>query len=431
MIMFFIALFGLIFLTLIIQLLSKMKIIGGNELGIISGKNTKKGFTTISGGRAFIVPLFNRFEKINLTPYTIEVLCESAIAAGIVPLNVKATVSFAISSSKAGREKAVTRILRLSQNQEKLCELASSIIEGHLRDAVASLTPEQVMKDKDKLVANMINVCKSDLENIGLEITTMNIADVDDHRLSGVVEPNLYIDLLKRIQTTNAKCQARIAKANADATSIEQEQERRAETEVRKYENLYENLVAETRVKVAVENQRKTVGVEQALKNADAQVAGLISEIESEKQRIGMLEKKFEAEIITSALAQKEKMILDAKAAASRTMGVAQGEIDKLKETIDIISNKDRSGAYVFIIENFENLITPFAETMSLFPVDNLTVITGTDGKHDPISAIHPNAIDDQKNKLIYGAIAKALGLDEEKPVEIKENEIDLKNGKK
>ncbi|RCW39300.1 hypothetical protein DFO77_10168 [Marinilabilia salmonicolor] len=39
-----------------------------------------------------------------------------------------------------------------------------------------------VMQDKDTLVAKMINVCKSDLENIGLEITTMNIADVDDHR---------------------------------------------------------------------------------------------------------------------------------------------------------------------------------------------------------------------------------------------------------
>lgn len=425
MIAFFISLFGLIFLTLIIQLLSKMKIIGGNELGIISGKGKRKGFSTISGGRAFIIPLFNRFEKMNLTPYTIEVMCESAIAAGIVPLNVKATVSFAISSSKAGREKAVTRILRLSQNHEKLCDLASSIIEGHLRDAIASLTPEQVMKDKDKLVANMINVCKSDLENIGLEITTMNIADVDDHRLPGVEEPNLYIDLLKRIQTTNAKCQARIAKANADASSTEQEQERRAETEVRKYENMYENLVAETRVKVATENQRRTVGVEQALKNAQAQVAGLISEIESETQRIEMLEKRYEADIITPALAQKEKMILDAKADAFRTIGVAQGEIDKLKETIDIISKKDKSGAYVFIIENFEKLITPFAETMSLFPVNNLTVITGTEGNHQPISAIHPNAIDEQKNKLVYGAIAKALGLEDGKQMDLKEKIAD------
>jgi flotillin len=166
MIFFLIAFFGLILFVFIVQIISKMKIIGGNELGIISGKSNKKGFTTISGGRAFIIPLFNRFEKINLTPYTIEVIVESAIAKGIVPLNVKATVSFAISSSKAGRDKAATRILRLSQNSEKLCSIASSIIEGHLRDAIAPMTPEQVMQDKDTLVANMINVCKSELENI-------------------------------------------------------------------------------------------------------------------------------------------------------------------------------------------------------------------------------------------------------------------------
>ena len=66
------------------------------------------------------------------------------------------------------------------------------------------MTPEDVMSQKDQLIQNMIKVCKSDLEEIGLEITTMNIADVDDHRLEGVNEPDLYIALLKRVQTVNA-----------------------------------------------------------------------------------------------------------------------------------------------------------------------------------------------------------------------------------
>lgn len=53
---------------------------------------------------------------------TIEVLVDSAIAAGIVPLNVKATVSFAIASNRPG-----------------LMKVASGIIEGHLRDSIALL----------------------------------------------------------------------------------------------------------------------------------------------------------------------------------------------------------------------------------------------------------------------------------------------------
>ncbi|WP_181872015.1 hypothetical protein [Marinilabilia salmonicolor] len=31
--------------------------------------------------------------------------------------------------------------------------------------------------------------------------------------------------------------------------------------------------------------------------------------------------------------------------------------------------------------------------------------ITGVDGKHEPISAIHPNAIDEMKNNLVGGVM--------------------------
>ncbi len=238
MILFAITFLGLVGLTALLQILTKMKIVGGNELGIVSGKaGTPKGFRAMSGGRVFVVPFIHRFAKLDLTPSTIEVPVESAIAAGVVPLNVKATVSFAIASNEAGRTRAVTRVLTLARDNAKLRKMASDIIEGHLRDSIASITPEQVMKDKDALVARMINVCKGDLENIGLEITTMNIADVDDHRLAGVQEPDLYIALLKRIQTANALTQARQAKATADASSAEAREARRADVEGRTTEN--------------------------------------------------------------------------------------------------------------------------------------------------------------------------------------------------
>jgi flotillin len=401
-------------ITIIIQLVSKMKIVGGNELGITGGKG-KKGFTTISGGRTFVIPLLHRFAKIGLTPHTIEVIVDSAIAAGVIPLNVKATVSFAIASNEVGRDRAVTRILTMANNSKVLRETASSIIEGHLRDAIASMTPEQVMMDKDTLVKRMINVCKMDLENIGLEITTMNIADVDDHRLKGVDEPDLYIALLKRIQTANAEAQARQAKANADAAASEEEEARRADVEVRDLENKYENLVAETRVKVATENQRKAIGKENAVKGAQAKVAGLKAKIEAEKQRIEMLKKKFEAEIITPAIADKEQMILKAKAKSAKIIGKAQAEIDQLNKTMEIIKREDDKGKQMYIIENFERLVKPFAETLSLFPVEKLSVITGAEGRHEPISAIHPNAVELEKNKLVGGAISTALGLVDEK----------------
>ena len=416
MIWFLIAFAGLFGVTLLIQLISKVKIVGGNELGIISGVNGEKGFSTISGGRIFVIPIIHRFSKIDLTPHTIEVMVDSAIAAGVVPLNVKATVSFAIASNETGRNRAVTRIMGLANTPDVLQTTASSIIEGHLRDAIASMTPEQVMQDKDTLVARMINVCKTDLENIGLEITTMNIADVDDHRLAGVEEPDLYIALLKRIQTANALTQARQAKATADAASAEAREGRRADVEVRTQENTYENLVAQTRVRVAAENQKKAVGIEQARQSSLARVAGLKAQIEAERQGIEMLRKKFEAEVITPALAAKGKRVLQAQAAAATILGKSQAQIEQIRKTMEIVQQNSTEGAQAYIIDNFEKLIGPFAETMELFPVGWLSIITGAEGRHEPISAITPHAIEAEKNRLIEGALAEAAGLvDEDK----------------
>ncbi|MFW6366281.1 MAG: SPFH domain-containing protein [Spirochaetota bacterium] len=409
MIIFVSVLLGFIIVTLLIQAVSNMKIVGGNELGIISGVSGKKGFQMISGGRIFVIPLLHRFAKMDLTPYTIEVVVDSAIADGVVPLNVKATVSFAIASNKSGRSRAATRILHMVKDEEQLTRLASDIIEGHLRDSIATMTPVQVMQDKDTLVAKMINVCKSDLENIGLEITTMNIADVDDHRLQGVEEPDLYIALLKRVQTVNAETKARTAKAESRANAVEQEEARKAEVEVRNLENNHEQLMAETRVLIMEEKQREKVGVEKAIQDTKARVAGLQAEIEAERQKIEMLENKFEGEIITPALARKEQMILKAEQEKNHILGRAQGEIDELKETINIIRKYPGTGSKTYIIENFKSLITPFAETLRYFPAKKLSVITGVEGRHEPISAIHPNAIEELKNKLIGGAMSDIL----------------------
>jgi len=391
---------GLIVATLFIQLISNMKIVGGNELGIKSGTSKKKGFSMISGGRMFIVPLIHKFAKMDLTPHTIEVVVHSAIAAGVIPLKVKATVSIGVAASSSGRERACTRILPLTRDWDELKGVASDIIEGHLRDSIATMTPEQVMRDKDILVSKMINVCKSDLENIGLEIITMNIADVDDHRLDGVDEPDLYIALLKRIQSAHAQSKARVAKARSTAEATRQQINREAEIKVRELENELEQLRARTKVNIQELKQEEKVGIEKAIRDAQASKASMSAEINSEREKAIFLRNKYKAEVVTPSEATRDKMILRAEQEAAKITGRAQGEINELKKTIDIV-NKNPKGLQTYIIENFRSIVEPFAETLAMFPVENVSVITGANGKHDPISGIHPHAIDEMRNKLL------------------------------
>jgi len=408
MITFVVVLFLLILLTLFVQLITKMKIIGANELAVVAGKG-REGYTSLRGGRVFVWPLIHRFFKMDLRPRTMSVRVESAIAAGIVPLTVVATVSFAVSSSGKGLRNAIRRILTMTHNWDELAGIAVSIIEGHLRDSIATMTPEQVMTDKDVLVQNMIRICKADLDGIGLEITAMNIADVDDHRLEGVQEPELYIALLKRIQSANAESQSREAQALARAAAKEQAEARRAEVAVRQAENEMESLRAQTRVKIASEKQRAAIGVEKAQRDADAQVAGIQAQIEAERQRIEMLRARYEADVLTPAVAEKERMILEAQAQAALLRGKAQAEIDQLQRTIEILQQGGKPALDAYLIENFARFMEPFAKTLTLFPVDHATVITGAGATREPISGIHPHPIEEEKAKLLreaFGALA-------------------------
>lgn len=414
MIGFVIALGGLVGVTVLIQLLANMKIVGGNELGVVSGSGGPKGFRSMSGGRTFVVPLVQRFLKIDLTPITIEVAVDSAIAAGIVPLNVKATVSFAIASNEIGRSHAVTRTSALAKDRGQLIKVASDIIEGHLRDSIASMTPEQVMKDKDVLGAKMINACKDDLENIGLEITTMNIADVDDHRLPGVEEPDLYMALLKRVQWVVAETKARQAQAEALAASAEQREARRAETEVKTLSNELESLKASTRVAVKEEVRRMTVGVEEANRDGAARVAGIKGALEAERQNIDMMANKLKAEIVTPAAAQGQKLVLDAKAEAVRMTAKAKAELDQVGLTLEILGKAGPEARKAWLLDNFERLFVPFAETLGSLPAAKISVVTGMPSGNEPLSAIQPNAAALARNDLVAAALASISGRIEE-----------------
>ena len=406
MIFFLITLAILIFVTLILQLVIKMKLIPPSQLAVVHGKGGS--FSTLRGGRVFVFPLINRFSTMDLTPQTTTVVVESAIAEGIVPLTVKATVSYAVAKTEKGLVNAVKRILNMTKNWTELQDIATSIIEGHLRDSIAAMTPEEVMSQKDQLIQNMIKVCKSDLEGIGLEITTMNIADVDDHRLEGVDEPDLYIALLKRIQTADADAQSREAQANAHAAAKEQAEERRAEVAVRELQNEHQQIEAEAKVKTAEEDQRGAVNTQEETRNAESEVSGIQAQIEAEKQRIEMVRARCRANTIVPAAATNEKMIQEAEAEAATIRGQAQAELTQLKRTIEILRSVGDSGLTTYIIEKFEDLIEPFAQTLDLFPVDQITVISGDLHQNGPISAIHPNAIDAERNRRVEEALAAA-----------------------
>ncbi len=407
MIGFVVTIIILLALTVIYQLVSKLKIVEANTLAVIAGKG-RQGFQTLRGGRVFVFPIIHKFFDMDLRPHTTTIEVESAIAAGIVPLNVTATVSFAIAtSSDTGILNAIRRVMPFQSSPEKLRSMARSIIEGHVRDAVAPMTPEEVMANKDQLVANMIHICKQDLEGIGMEITSMNIADVDDHRLDGVDDPELYIALLRRIQETTAQCESRKAHALAASSAREAEEQNRAQVTVRQIENERQQLEAETRVAVQQHRQRAAVGVEQAERSAKAEVAGLKAQIQAEKMRIEMLTARFEADIVVPAQAERQRLILDAQRQAAEIRGAAHAELEQLKQTVNILAEGGEAALQAYLISNFKQFTEPMLQAMNMFEVKETTVISGAPQSTAPLSAIQAHPIEEERARLLQEAFRK------------------------
>ncbi|MGQ4808392.1 hypothetical protein NKDENANG_01774 [Candidatus Entotheonellaceae bacterium PAL068K] len=395
--------------TIVYQLISTMRIVEANTLAVIAGKGSR-GLQTLRGGRVFVLPIIQKFFDMDLRPHTTTIAVESAIASGIVPLNVRATVSFAIAtSSETGVLNAIRRIMQFQENPNKWLGMAHAIIEGHVRDAVAPMTPEEVMANKDQLVTNMINICKHDLEGIGLEITSMNIADVDDHRLEGVEDPELYIALLRRIQETTAQCESQKAHALASAAAKEAEERNRAQVTVRQTENERQQLEAETRVQVQRHRQRQAVGVEQAERSARAEIAGITAQIEAEKRRIEMLKAQFEADIIVPAQAESQRLRLDAERQSAEILGVAQAELDQLEQTVDILTKGGEAAIQVYLVDNFKQFTEPMIRSLTLFEVKEATVISGAPASATPLSAIHPHPIEEEKARLLQEAFQPSV----------------------
>ena len=88
-------------------------------------------------------------------------------------------------------------------------------------------------------------------------------------------------------------------------------------------------------------------------------------------------------------------------------LGKAGAQLQQLARTIEILQDAGEHGLKAYVIDKFEEMIGSFAGTMDLFPVDHVTVISGGTSQ-GPISAIHPSALDVERNRQIETAVAAA-----------------------
>lgn len=177
---------GVLFIFLfLIVLIRRYKRCPSDRILVVYGKvGGGQSAKCIHGGAAFILPVIQDYEFLDLTPISIEVNLVNALSKQNIRVNVPSRFTIGVSTEPGVMQNAAERLLGLGLTE--IQELAKEIIFGQLRLVVASMDIEEINADRDKFLANISKSVESELKKVGLKLINVNITDIVDE--SGYIE---------------------------------------------------------------------------------------------------------------------------------------------------------------------------------------------------------------------------------------------------
>jgi flotillin len=171
-------LIGLVFIMLL-WLISRYKRCPSDKILVIYGK-TGAGTSSkcLAGGAAFVWPVIQDHDFLDLTPISIDVDLRGALSRQNIRVSVPSRFTVAVSNEPGVMEVAAERLLRKSTDEIR--ETAKDIIFGQLRLVVATMDIEEINSDRDKFLINVSSNVGNELKKIGLMLINVNVTDIQD-----------------------------------------------------------------------------------------------------------------------------------------------------------------------------------------------------------------------------------------------------------
>lgn len=168
-----------IFLFAVIFIAKRYKRCPSNKILVVYGKvGGDKTAKCIHGGGVFIIPLIQDYAYMSLEPISLDIDLKGALSKENIRVHVPSTFTVGISTNPEVMANAAERLLGLdarSVNQQ-----AAEIIFGQFRQAIASMTIEEINQHRDKLLGLVHTNVGTELRKIGLEVINVNVRDLSD-----------------------------------------------------------------------------------------------------------------------------------------------------------------------------------------------------------------------------------------------------------
>ena len=298
------------------------------------GKNkdgTDRSAKCIHGGATFVIPVFQSYEFLDLTPISIQVDLRNALSRQNIRIDVPSRFTVGISTEPGVMQNAAERLLGLKQDE--IQELSKDIIFGQLRLIIATMDIEEINTDRDKFLAAVSSNVETELKKIGLRLINVNVTDITDESgyiaALGKEAAAKAINDAKRtvaekerdgsIGEANAQMDQRIQVSAANSTAIEGENE--AKIKIAMSDAALKEKQAEA-MKIAVTAEK--------IQAAKAREEAYAAEEAAEQARRTKEAATLEADIIVKTEAEKRRIELEAEAEAEKIRRKAKGEADAI-----------------------------------------------------------------------------------------------------
>ena len=394
----FIAVAGVVILILLIAFAaSRYKVAGANEALIVAGARGAKvrdergqvvatagdkGVKVVVGGGTFVMPLVNRVGKLKLTARQINVALTDAVTSQGIKVQVQGVATFKIGRDVESLRNAAERFLEAKP--EQVDSIVKNVLEGSLRSIVGTLTIEELIRDRQKLLQQVQDAAKGDLATSGLQIDAFTIQSFSDD--------SNYIELLGQQSVATVERDARMAKAGADQQAAVREAEAQQvkitagrDVSLREADTKTQVAAAQARADqagplAAAEAQQEVVRKQTELADLEAQrkekelLSSTVKPAAAEAQAVLQRAEGDKRAKIAAAEADAEKTRLEGGAEAQIVLTKGEAEAKALAMRADAYKQFNEAAIIQTVLSALPEIVRAAAEPMG--HIDSLTVMS-------------------------------------------------------
>lgn len=403
----------LVVFSVIVWICSRYKKCPSDKIMVIYGsvgKNkdgTTRSAKCIHGGAAFVIPVFQSYEFLDLTPLSIQVDLKSALSRQNIRIDVPSRFTVGISTEPGVMQNAAERLLGLQLSE--IQELSKDIIFGQLRLIIATMDIEEINTDRDKFLAAVSSNVETELKKIGLRLINVNVTDISDESgyiaALGKEAAAKAINDAKRsvaererdgsIGEANAQMDQRIKVSEANSVAIQGENEAKMKI-----------AMSDAELKEKQAEALKIATTAEKIQAAKALEESYSAERAAEEARRTKEQATLEADVIVRTEAKKRQMELEAEAEAEQKRRIAKGEADAIyakmeaeargaeeilkkqaagfAEIVKSAGGDTEAALKLLIADKLEELMRVQVEAIKNIKIDKVTVWDngqGSDGK--------------------------------------------------